>query len=323
MDGELTTSERGRHNGDLLRPLREEDAEEVVALYRAAFGDERPIDAQEIVSWFNNPELKNEWLRVLELDGRVVGYGDLWIDNDEVALDVAATPAYWQTFFEWAEERARVEQLSRVRAYFPAGHELAGFVERRGYRLWRSAYTMQIELGDAAPEAARLPPAIELRAYAPGDADLLRAALNEAFAIDPFFHEVTRSSFRAFYLDARGFDPSLWLLAWDRDELAGFILAFSEQAGDRTLGWVASLGVRPPWRRDGLGAALLRAAFSELHARGLRRVGLGVDAENETGALRLYQRVGMHVLRQGDNWVLDIRASGKSASLPAPDPARS
>jgi mycothiol synthase len=304
MDGELTTSERGRHKGDLLRLLREEDAEEVVALYRAAFGDQRPIDAQEIVSWLNNPELKNEWLRVLEVDGRVVGYGDIWIDNGEVALDVAA-PGYWQTFFEWAEERARVEQLSRVRAYFPAGHELAGFVERRGYRLWRSAYTMQIELGDAASEAARLPPGIELRAYGPGDDDLLRVALNEAFAIDPFFHRVTRSSFRAFYLGGRGFDPSLWLLAWDRAELAGFILAFSEHAGDDTLGWVASLGVLPAWRRRGLGAALLRAGFRELHARGLRRVGLGVDAENETGALRLYQRVGMYVVRQGDNWVLD------------------
>lgn len=303
----------------MLRLLRESDAEEVVALYHVAFGDERPIDTQEIVSWFHNPELKNEWLRVLELNGRIVGYGDIWIDNDEVALDVAA-PGHWQTFFEWAEDCARVERLSRVRAYFPAGHELADLVERRGYRLWRSAYTMNIELSDVAPEPPHLSPGIELREYRPGDGDLLRAALNEAFAIDPFFHQVTRSSFRAFYLGGRGFDPSLWLLAWDRAELAGFILAFPEHAGDDTLGWVASLGVLPAWRRRGLGAALLRVAFSKLHARGLRRVGLGVDAENETGALRLYERVGMHMVRQGDNWVLDIRASGKSAELASARP---
>lgn len=301
----MATSERDGQGAAALRLLRESDAEQVVALYRASFGDERPIDAQEILSWFHNPELKHDWLRVLELDGRVVGYGDIWIANNEVALDVAA-PGHWQVFFEWAEDRARVDRLTRVRAYFPAGHELAEFVQRRGYRLWRSAYTMQIELDDGVPEAPRLPSGIELRAYRPDDADSLRAALNEAFARDPFFHQASPSHFHAFYLGARGFDPSLWLLAWARAELAGFILALPEHAGDRTVGWVESLGVRPRWRGRGLGAALLRAAFRELHARGLRQVGLGVDAENETGALRLYERVGMHMLRRGDNWVLDL-----------------
>ena len=61
--------------------------------------------------------------------------------------------------------------------------------------------------------------------------------------------------------------------------------------------------MRKPWRRRGLGETLLRAAFRELYLRGRRRVGLGVDAENVTGALRLYERVGMHVMRRGDNWV--------------------
>jgi ribosomal protein S18 acetylase RimI-like enzyme len=144
-----------------------------------------------------------------------------------------------------------------------------------------------------------------LRRYGPGDADLLRAALNEAFAGDPFFHDATPPHFREFYLNARGFDPSLWLLAWDSDEIAAFILAFSERAGDENLGWIETLGVLPRWRRRGLGAGLLRSAFGELHARGLRKVGLGVDGGNETGAVRLYERVGMHVVRQGDNWILD------------------
>ena len=98
----------------------------------------------------------------------------------------------------------------------------------------------------------------------------------------------------------------MWLLAWDRDVVAGFALAFPQHAGDETLGWIDSLGVRPPWRRRGLGQTLLRTAFSRLHARGLRKVGLGVDAGNETGALRLYERAGMRVVRQGDNWVLGV-----------------
>jgi ribosomal protein S18 acetylase RimI-like enzyme len=67
---------------------------------------------------------------------------------------------------------------------------------------------------------------------------------------------------------------------------------------------VNELGVRNPWRRRGLGLALLRHAFAELGRLGADRVGLGVDAENVTGALRLYERAGMHVTRRYDTWEL-------------------
>ena len=289
-----------------LRELREEDAERVAELFVEAFGDARRLDAEEIRSWLRNTELKPEWLRVLEHDGSVAGYGDIWIEGGEVALDVAA-PGHWEPFFEWAESEARSRGVPRVRAYFPAEHELEGVATARGYRLWRSSYTMEIELG-AAPPAVPPPPAgIDVRTYdAERDDAPVRAALNEAFARAPFWHDVTEGSFREFYVGARGFDPSLWLLAWDDDELAGLALAYGERVGDSALGWVGTLGVRPRWRRRGLGETLLRGTFRELHARGLRRVGLGVDTENVTGALRLYERAGMRPIRRADNWVLDV-----------------
>jgi ribosomal protein S18 acetylase RimI-like enzyme len=289
----------------VLRELREADAEEIVELYRLSFGDERSIDAAEIASWVHNKELKPDWLRVLELEGRVVGYGDIVIDKEELALDAAA-PDHWRTFFEWAEERARVEGVVRVRMLLPSGHETERLVERRGYRLWRSSYTMQVVLDGTPPEPPHLPEGIEFRPYRSSDEDGLRTVLNETFANDPFFQEASPTHFREFYLRARGFDPSLWLLAWHGQELAGFVLAFPERVGEPGLGWIHSLGVRVPWRRRGLGEALLRAAISDLHARGFRRVGLGVDTENETRALSLYERVGMHAVRQGNNWVLDL-----------------
>jgi len=289
-----------------LRELREEDAQDVAALFVEAFGESRPLDAEEIRSWLRNPELRPEWLRVLDDDGRVVGYGDIWIRPDEVVLDVAA-PGRWEPFFDWAESEARAGGQARVRAYFAAGHELEGVAAARGYRLWRSSYTMEIALEEPPPAAPPLPPGFELRGYEAGRDDTpLRTALNESFAEDPFWHDVTEASFREFYFGARGFDPALWLLAWDGAELAGFALSYAERVGEPGLGWVGTLGVRAPWRRRGLGEALLRASFRELHARGLRRVGLGVDAENVTGALRLYERVGMHPIRRGDNWVLDL-----------------
>jgi ribosomal protein S18 acetylase RimI-like enzyme len=283
-----------------LRPLREEDAEAVASLFVECFGDARLVDPDEIRSWVRNAELEPEWLRVLEEDGRVAGYGDIWPQGDELALDAAA-PGRWDVFFDWAEEEAGRRHIPRVRMQLPHGHELARVLEARGYRPWRHSLTMEIAL-DTEPARSGLPDGLELRAYRDDDRDVLIAAVNESFAADPFHHHVTPSSFREFFLGARGFDPALFLLAWDGAELAGYALDYPEQGSDAELGWVANLGVRPRWRRRGLGEALLHASFAELYARGLRRVGLGVDAQNATGALRLYERVGMRQARRSDNW---------------------
>jgi mycothiol synthase len=287
-----------------LRSLRPEDAERVAALFEEAYGDDRRLDAEEIRSWLRNEEFEPGWLQVLEESGRVVGYGDIWVQDDEVALDVAA-PGRWAAFFDWAESAAREHGRPRVRLNPPAGHEVAAIAERRGYRPWRSSFTMEIGLHERPPEPP-VPDILTLRSYAAADKEPVRKALNAAFADDPLWHAVTPSNFREFYLRARGFDPSLWLLAWDGADLAGLVLGYPERSGDVTLGWVGTLGVLRAWRRRGLGEALLGHAFSRLYDRGLRRVGLGVDAENVTGALRLYERAGMRKTRQVDNWVLDL-----------------
>ncbi len=287
-----------------LRRLRADDAERVAALFGEAFGSERAVDAEEIRSWLRNEELQPDWLRVLERDGTVIGYGDIWPQERELTLDVAA-PGSWEPFFEWAEAAGRERGLPRVCVNVPAGHEVAALAEARGYWLWRSSFTMQIDL-DARPAEPALPAGLTLRTYETADAELVRAQLNAAFGDDAFWHDISPSNFREFYLRARGFDPSLWLLAFAGPELVGSVLAYPERGGDATLGWVGTLGVRSEWRRRGLGAALLQRAFAALYDRGLPTIGLGVDAENATGALGLYERAGMRKLRQSDNWVLDL-----------------
>ena len=288
----------------VLRELREADAESVADLFRGVYGESRSIDAAEVTSWLGNKELNPAWLRVLEEGGRIVGYADLQLIGDEVALDIAA-PTHWATFCDWAEAEAQAAGARRVRIFLPAGHAIEPSLEQRGYRMWRSSYTMEAALDEAPPEAPGLPPPFQPRTYRPQDEEPLRGALNDAFACDPFHHEVTQTSFRETYLGGRGFDPLLWLLAWDAHEVAGFLLASPERPGDPGLAWIQALGVRPPWRRRGIGEGLLRTALHELHARGVRRVGLGVDGENGD-ALRLYRRLGMAVVRQGNNWTLDM-----------------
>jgi ribosomal protein S18 acetylase RimI-like enzyme len=77
------------------------------------------------------------------------------------------------------------------------------------------------------------------------------------------------------------------------------------------MGWVGRLGVRRPWRKRGLGEALLLHSFNEFYQRGISKVGLGVDASNPTGATRLYQKVGMHVSVEDVVFEKELR-SGRS-----------
>ena len=95
------------------------------------------------------------------------------------------------------------------------------------------------------------------------------------------------------YTGAGGFDPTLWFVAEDAQGIAGFALCLPELAEDPESGYVTELGVRANRRGAGLGLALLLQTFTTFELRGRQRVSLHVDADNLSGALRLYTRAGM------------------------------
>jgi len=80
--------------------------------------------------------------------------------------------------------------------------------------------------------------------------------------------------------------------------VAGFALGRSHLSLDLFRGVIASLAVRPAWRRRGLGLALLRNALGEFYRRGCGSVELLVDGDSLTGALRLYERAGVDITRR-------------------------
>jgi mycothiol synthase len=286
-----------------LRELRKEDAEQVAALFVGAFGEARKLDAGEVASWLRDPGLRPEDLRVLEEDGRIVGYCDVGIREDTLFVDLAA-PGRWSELLDWAESEARARGAAKTSLFAPHEHELAAVAEARGYDKRRESLTMEIELDSPPPPGDTR--GLEVRTYRDDDHDAVIDALNDSFAEDAYWQTITPERFRERFLKARGFDPALWFLAWDGDQLAGFALDYPEFGTDVDLGLVQWLGVRKQWRRRGLGEALLRRSFAELYARGKRRVGLGVDAQNITGALRLYERVGMHATRRYGIWQKDL-----------------
>jgi len=91
-------------------------------------------------------------------------------------------------------------------------------------------------------------------------------------------------------------DTSLWRVAWDGDEVAGQVRSYisteeNERHG-RLRGYTEHISVRRPWRRRGLARALIAASFPLLRARGMTEAALGVDTENTSGALRIYEGCG-------------------------------
>ena len=111
-----------------------------------------------------------------------------------------------------------------------------------------------------------------------------------------------------------GFDETLAFMAMDGDQIAGISQCVKEADFDADLGWVDKLAVLRPWRKRGLGLALLRHSFVELHKRGKEKVGLGVDADSLTGATRLYEKAGMHAVNQFVVYEMELR-SGVDLSL--------
>jgi ribosomal protein S18 acetylase RimI-like enzyme len=101
-------------------------------------------------------------------------------------------------------------------------------------------------------------------------------------------------------------DTSLWRVAWDGDEVAGQVRAYindeeNEQLG-RKRGYTEFISVRRPWRRRGLARALIAASFPLLRARGMTEVGIGVDTENVSGALRVYEKCGFRPISRSTTY---------------------
>jgi mycothiol synthase len=164
---------------------------------------------------------------------------------------------------------------------------------RSGFQEARRSWRMEIGLSQA-PQAPEWPDHVKVRTFKPEqDARTVYAMIEEAFR-DHWGHmEGNFDEWKHWTIERDNFDPTLWFLAFEGDEIAGASMC-TYQIDD---GWVDTLAVRRPWRRKGLGMALLLHSFGEFYRRGNSKVGLGVDSQNLTGATRLYERAGMHVAR--------------------------
>jgi mycothiol synthase len=246
---------------------------------------------------------RDTWL-IETLGGRTAGYAWIWDERPHVELfaDFNVDPDDPHRRVVSAHLLAQIEARSRehrteaggarVLLGIPAGEshsEKLDLLAEHGFTETRRFHRMRIDLREGFARPA-WPDGIEVREFRRGrDEAAVHQAGQEAFAEHFRFAPLGLDEWESHVFAHTGLDTGLWIIAWDGAEVAGACLAFDNP--DR--GYVDDLGVRIPWRGRGLGLALLLEAFARLEARGHTEVVLGVDSENETGALALYQRAGM------------------------------
>ena len=290
-----------------VRTVAADDADAVAAvlnaLGRELYGG-ADATASEVARWWDDPKVE-AWVAVDR--GRIVSYADLGVHHEgkQLWIDLRRGGGGEEDLLTTAETRAAelAAPGAVLRTVAAAPDAFAReLYERRGYRPIRHSFHMSIDVTGDLPVPV-WPNGVRVRAHVPGEDDeRVYEADQEAFE-DHWDHVRTPyAEWRFYTVDRDDFDASLWFLAEDGREAAGISLCAPHFSGEAGVGRVGTLAVRRPWRRRGLGLALLHHSFRALQERGYREVRLEVDGENLTGAVRLYERAGMRVARRYDTF---------------------
>jgi ribosomal protein S18 acetylase RimI-like enzyme len=268
-------------------------------------------------------------LLIFDPGDRLVGYVEVWTNASPPVhpyIWLRVDPAFenfgiGEFLLVWGEKRAREAMVrcpdgARVTMRCAANARMPYLKEiflGQGMDLIRHSFRMMVEMEDMPP-LPTLPAGIEVRnpEHTGQEIETIFRVDKEAFqdhfgyVEEPFEKGLARFSHH-FLQNENYSDPGLWFLAEEGDEMVGICLCRKAAYGDPEAGYVSTLAVRRPWRKQGIGFGLLRLAFREYYQRGFRKVYLGVDGENLTGALRLYRKAGMEVYWQYDIYEKELR----------------
>jgi GNAT superfamily N-acetyltransferase len=303
-----------------------DDLAAVVALTRAcdiAVVGEPDSGADDVVGMFTGPITDRSATQLVhDAAGRLVAF--VWIERDDEAretwVDVYVDPERSDAaVLDAGVEHGRRAALAHRAAVggdgdwalrsgcFAGDTQLVDALQRAGFERVRTFYRMGIDLAspDVPAQAPALPPGVELIVVrSEEERRRVHAVRNATF--QDHWHDVPRpyDEWLAFH-DPQVADPDGWWLV-TVDGVDAAICLMDESRADLDGGYVRTLGVAREFRGRGLAALLLSRAFDYYRAKGRRSVQLGVDSESPTGAVRLYERVGMRPLRVIHAWALPI-----------------
>jgi GNAT superfamily N-acetyltransferase len=283
-------------------------------------------------------------LAVARVGERIVGYaraqqldsneGERWYEGTCVVGPDVRRHGLGRRLLAWSESRrlamAEADRLQGIALDRPrwlttvthdgdaGGAMVLGAAD---YERFRQFHSMRRPDLDDIPDLP-LPDGLEIRPI-PSTPDAIRAVIvadNEAF-LDHFGSHDDAESVKTMILGDPETDVSLWLVAFEGDEIAGGVLngIHSDHDGAR-VGWHDSIFTRRPWRRRGLARALIARSLRLLRERGVSSAALGVDAANQNQALRLYESCGFRVASSSTAWRKPLPSGFARAPLPAREP---
>jgi mycothiol synthase len=281
-----------------LDPAQTADAaaviEVVVALESSLYGE----------TAYSQADLEDEWsdldleqnARVVRDGERVVAYGairergELWRAEGYVHPDAHGRGIGRLIAIELESVAARRGARRIQNGVLEADGAARALLESLGYRAVRVFRELRIELVEPPPPP-RWPDGLRVVPFdVERDARDFHAAHQEAFADHWEYTPRDFESWSKSHLETERFDPALWCVVRAGNEIAAGTICTGDTYGG---GFVQALFTRKPWRRQGVGAALLIDSFRRFWERGERNVGLGVDVDSDLGAFRLYERAGM------------------------------
>jgi ribosomal protein S18 acetylase RimI-like enzyme len=278
-------------------------------------------DAAELFKEFGAEAKKRDLARdilIVEVDGAVVGESFVSWDDAPTGerlyqLDANLVPGLRRTGLRrsmllWAERRARElaaghppEVPKLLHVFVDAGEDdWRALLESSGYRIFRHGCKMVRPDLNNIPEFP-LPAGVETRKVEPAHYEKIRKAWNEACKDMRGQIPIDDVNFKG-WSEFPTFDPTLWQIAWHGDDVVGTVFgminAKENEMNGRKRGLTELISVARPWRGRGIAKALMARCMAELRARGMTEAGLGVDAENPSGALKLYEKMGFRVVKQ-------------------------
>lgn len=282
---------------------------------------------EERAAWYASPSDQFQPPRdvtIAEVDGRMVGYVKRdWVDtNDglrEHRTGGAVDPAWRRrgigtALLHDSERRSLALAASQpterpvVLGCFTEDRNVGAgaLATREGFEPVRWFFDMERPGLDAdLPDVPDLPDGIEVRPVEESQHRVIWRADIEAFRDHWGGGDESDEALRR-YLDAPDFDPSLWVVAWEGDEVVAASINSIYRAENEALGlkrgWLDSVFTRRAWRKRGLAHALIARSLQVLRDRGMTSAALGVDADNQSGALGLYTAVGFAVDERFAAW---------------------
>jgi len=328
MDARTTADPQTPPVGLRLRPYAgEPDLAEITRILNAEAEADRLPDRYSVdglAAEYGHPnEHFDPWrdVTLAELDGRPVAIANReWVETTdgyrEYRMGGAVEPG-WRRRGIGTALAAENERRSRALAAghgpgrcvlgswsWDHQHGQAAIVQAAGFEPARWFFNMVRPTLDDVPDLP-LPDGLEFRAITPELARTVWLADIEAFqdhwgGFDRSDEQLER------WLADPSTDLALWVIAFDGDEVAGgSINAISDVENrlmDQRRGWLASVFTRRPWRRRGLARAAIARSLAVLRDRGMTSAALGVDAENPSGALGLYEALGFEVENRATAW---------------------